>query len=212
MSRIIHVENYDAYNAPDIRVQLCAGPARPFNLQAYLDSLYLNNVVWSTISGPAISTDGKFNTGSMSAPNVYVYQYTMNNPALAACGSTSARAFIRILDSRVLTRVDTITVCKEFDASTAMNLTQILGLEVDGTWSFTSPVNPDATVANNVTHVTSGRWDGAYFFDARKAYAEAGTAYNYGSSSVKIFRFRYTFSASSCVPSGYKDLVIIVTP
>jgi hypothetical protein len=104
-------------------------------------------------------------------------------------------------------------ICKDQELSQYVQLNQIVGLELGGTWKYDVPVNPDNTVSSNVTVFPAGsQYSGARIFNAFKAFAEASTAYNIiykGVSSMK-FVFRYTGHVDSCVGSQEKTVVIVV--
>jgi hypothetical protein len=129
------------------------------------------------------------------------------SPEHSGCGSTSAKAYVQVLNNRILgATVNTITICSALATSRFINLNQIFGLELGGTLTYLN--DPDNVTGNNVKEYTSpSQYAGARVFNAQKAYNEAGSSYEYGSATVKKFEFLYT---ASCI-SGTKHVTLIVT-
>jgi hypothetical protein len=207
----VTLDEYEPYKPSDIRIQVC--PNLTVKLSSYIDSLYLNTINWSRITSnaPAItSPEGEINTTGMTAPNTYVYRYVLSSLASPECGTVAALAYVRVLRDHILARTDTVRICKDLDAALALNLNQILGLELDGVWSY--PADPDNAIADNVAVAGAGsQYEGAMTFNARQAFADAGASYDLnGNPSEKVFRFRYTAAAGSCAPNEIKDIVVVV--
>jgi hypothetical protein len=209
MSRVIHVRVVSGFVAPDIRVQVCPSPSGQVLLSSFLDSTDYNIIKWERITsfGPLLQDDEKgLIAGNFMKRYTYTYRYTLSSSSSENCPPTSAKAYVHVLNDRILSKTDTITVviCKELDASKAVNLNQILGLELGGVWSY--PDNDGNTVSDNVkVYPTSSKYAGARVFNAQKAYSEAGGSYG---ATVKKFEFVYT---GTCI-NGSKRVVLIVTP
>jgi hypothetical protein len=197
--------------AADFRLQICPASATPVNLTSYVDSTYLNNVVWYAVSpdAPTVSPTGEFNTANVTRLGTFVYEYVLSSTE-NGCSAKPARAFVRILADRIMLRTDTVRVCKEHESSQAINLNQLMGLELDGVWSY--PADADNAIADNVTASGAGSlYSGALTFNAVAAYYAAGASYNLnGDATVKIFRFRYSANAASCARGAVKEIVISV--
>jgi hypothetical protein len=207
----VYVHIVDKYTAPDIRLQICPSPPNhTVQLSSYLDSTDYSRVNWEQVSpSPPITNtetgliqDGYFNKGS-----TYTYKYTLLSPEYSGCGSTSAKVYVRILNDRILGKtVDTIRICSSFTDSRFVNLNQIFGLELGGSWSY--PVNTNNTVTNNLRELsTPSQYAGAVVFNAQKAYEEADSSYNMQGTTDKKFIFVYT---AACLV-GTKRIVLVVT-
>jgi hypothetical protein len=209
----VTLDEYEPYKPSDLRIQVCASLTSTVKLSSYIDSLYLNTINWSRITSnaPAItSPEGEINTTGMTAPNTYIYRYVLSSLASPECGTVAALAYVRVLRDHILARTDTVRICKDLDAALALNLNQILGLELDGVWSY--PADPDNAIADNVAVAGAGsQYEGAVTFNARQDFADAGASYDLnGNPLEKVFRFRYTAAAGSCSPNEVKETVIIV--
>jgi hypothetical protein len=103
-------------------------------------------------------------------------------------------------------------VCIRNESSKALNLNQILGLELGGVWEYDATVNPDATVADNVVEMSPPSiYSGAVVFNAVKAWESAPKSYsrNYrGHKDAKTFKFVYIPPTGANV-STKKELVIV---
>jgi hypothetical protein len=199
--------------ATDIRVDMCPSPEREVRMTSFLDSVDNVEIEWqkSNFSTPDVDKfTGIVNSMSFKYSSVYTYEYSLT----ANCGSSTAVAYINILDDKLIDRPDTIVICRNQDMSRTVQLNQILGLELGGTWEY--PVNPENTVSSNVkVFASNSKYHGAYIFNAQKAWQEAlnseyDTNYN-GYVDAKKFVFRYVAPQGSCVENQSKTFVIVVT-
>jgi hypothetical protein len=210
----IYVRVAEHRKASDIRIDVCPSPDRPVNLTGYLDSLAYNTVNWTKISSPAPNVvnpeKGTINTADLTG--TYKYQYKLTS----VCEPDSAIAYIHPLKDRFSRRINPIVVCKDEAKSRNINISQILGLDIDGgTWDY--PVNAGNIVTNNLKINSSG----AIIFDAYKAWQDATAAINpikiaysidyKGDTEAMKFVFRYTAPAGNCIGNTVKTIEIIVT-
>jgi hypothetical protein len=198
---------------PDIRIDVCPLPDRPVRLTSFLDSInYYTGVNWT--KGNNASPDIDAVTGEVISslsfkPNAtYTYRYSLTSN----CGTKSAITYVHVLGNRLPRKIDTVVICQSVEQSKYVNLNQILGLELGGSWQY--PVNPDNTVSNNVkTFPTTSKYYGSLIFNAYQAWLNAIHAdytINYkGDADAKKFKFEYTPSGN-CV-TDIQTLVIIVT-
>jgi hypothetical protein len=212
----IYVKVLKSHRLPDIRVDVCLNPLRLIHLSSFLDSLDYDRINWTKVSlhAPAIAVQrtGELHTSSMIAKATYTYRYTQTSK----CGSNSAIAYVRTLGDRLLRRIDTVAICKEQELSKHVQLNQIFGLELGGTWDYDESINHDKTVENNVkVYSSTTSYYGARIFNAQRAYAEAtDSRYNIiykGDVAAKMFKFQYIPPSGSCISSGPKTLVIVIT-
>jgi hypothetical protein len=209
----VYVHTVDRFVAPDIRLQICPSPPeRTVQLTAYLDSTDYNRVKWEQVSPyPVISNTetGLIANGHFHESSTYTYKYTLTSPEYSGCGSTSAKAYIRVLNDHIYGKTaDTIRICAALAASRFVNLNQIFGLELDGVLTYTD--DPGNVIAGNIKPFAfPSIYAGATVFNVQKAYAEAGGSYDitYKGEAAKKFEFLYT-TASSCV-SETKRIVLI---
>jgi hypothetical protein len=203
--------------APDIRVDICPAPGNTIRLTSFLDSIDFFGVKWEK-SNPA-SPDIDAITGLVSGvdfkkQSTYMYKYSLESK----CETSSAMAYIHTLRNKIQRATDTIVICKDQELSKYVQLNQIVGLELGGTWSY--PDDPDNTTSTNVIPFPAGsKYLGAQIFNARKAWEEAsdsssdpeyGITYK-GDAEAKKFVFTYTAPSGSCVGTQSKTIVIIVT-
>jgi hypothetical protein len=209
----VHIAKHTV--AQDIRIDVCPMPLRTIRLTSFLDTLDNVTVTWEKVSrsAPYIdSTTGVINTANMAARGVYTYRYTAKS-----CIASSAIAYVRVANGRIIRRIDTIAVCKEYATSASINLNRILGVELGGAWSYDADSDPDEAVKNNVhTFPASSLYFGAMIFNGRKAWSDASnSAYNIqykNNVSAKRFVFKYTPASNSCVGNPAKKIVIVITP
>jgi hypothetical protein len=209
----VYVHIIEKFVAPDIRIQVCPSPPdRTIQLTSYLDSTDYNRVKWEQVSPyPHISNTetGLIYNKTLYKNSTYTLKYTLMSPEHSGCGSTSAVAYLRVLNNHIFGKmVDTITICSALVTSRFINLNQVFGLELGGTWNY--PKDPDNVVFNNIKEYTSpSKYAGAVVFNAQKAYNEAGSNYDitYKGEPAKRFDFVYT---SACV-IGTKHVTLIVT-
>jgi hypothetical protein len=210
----VHVRVIDKYIAPDIRIQVCPSPPdHQIQLSSFLDSTDYSIIQWQPApSGyPPLDTGTGVINGTF-LKGTYTYRYTVSSPSHSECGSFSAKAYIRVLQDRILSKTDTVVICLSLDQSTSVQLNQIFGLALGGVLEYAYPINPDTTVSSYVTEYTPpSKYAGAYVFNAQKAYNNANGSYDdtYKGTAVKKFEFRYT--GVTCV-TGSKKIVVIVTP
>jgi hypothetical protein len=198
---------------PDIRVDICPAPSRTIYLTSFLDSLDFISVLWTkaNLSAPnIIGTSGAINSDDFKSPTTYTYKYSLTS----ACGISTAMAYVHQLKNKIVRRKDTIAICQTQELSKHVQLNQLFGLELGGTWTY--PLDPNSVIVNNVKLYPSGSdYSGAQVFNAHKAWTEASTAYNItykGDVYAKKFVFTYTAPATnSCVSLQSKTIVIIVT-
>jgi hypothetical protein len=217
VSDSVYVHVIDNYVAPDIRIQACPSANRQIQLSSFADSTDYNRIHWEKITSfaPNVTDPEKgLISGAFTKNVTYKYKYTVEPPEHSGCGSTSAVAYIKTLDNRVLGKTDTVVICcKELETSKYVQINSIFGLELGGTFDYSNPaVNPDNTVSNNVTvFPSSSKYAGAVVFNAQKAYSEAGSGYGYDITyrgiNAKKFHFQYT---GSCITET-KRIVLIVT-
>jgi hypothetical protein len=150
--------------------------------------------------------------GNFMKRYTYTYRYTLSSSSSESCPSTSAKAYVHVLDDRILSKTDTVVICKELDASKAVNLDQILGLALGGVWKYNNTVNPDNTVSDNVKVYTApSNYAGAHVFNAQKAYADANTSYDYSYKGATVKKFVFLYDNITCAGNGSKQIVVIVT-
>jgi hypothetical protein len=216
VSDSVYVHVIDNYVAPDIRIQVCPSANRQIQLSSFADSTDYNRIHWETITSyaPNVTDPAKgLISGAFTKNATYKYKYTVEPPEHSGCGSTSAVAYIKTLDNRVLGKTDTVAICcKELETSKYVQINSIFGLELGGTFDYSIPVNPDNTVGNNINvFPSSSKYAGALVFNAQKAYSEAGSGSGYDITyrgiNAKKFHFQYT---GSCITET-KTIVLIVT-
>jgi hypothetical protein len=207
----------DAFKVPDIRIQLSPQPNRVVRLMDFVDSIPHARIRWERVAlhSPAIinssdETTGSINTADFVKAMTYTYKYI----ASSQCSSSEARVYIRTVKDRIFRTPDTIMICRDNKSSESVNINNILGLELGGKWKYDNTVNPDATVADNVTVMPpSSSYAGATIFNAVKAYdAAPKNLYSHiyhGYNTAKSFKFVYTPSAESNI-AVEKKLVIVV--
>ncbi|MDR2026296.1 MAG: hypothetical protein LBQ01_01900 [Prevotellaceae bacterium] len=209
----VYVHVVDKYVAPDIRIQVCPSPPnRTVQLSSYLDSTDYSRIQWEQVSPYPVIADTE--TGLISdmyfrKNATYTYRYTLASPEYSDCGMTAAKVYVHTLTDRIRGKtVDTIMICSSLADSRSINMNQIFGLELGGSWTY--PLNANSTVTNNIrTFSASSQYSGAIMFDAQTAYAEADSSYDiiYNGITAKKFDFVYT---ASCI-NGEKRVVLIVT-
>jgi hypothetical protein len=213
VSDSIFVDIAKTLRLPDVRIDICRLPLREIRLSAFIDSI--GTVEWTkTGAAPNIALHtGAILTDEINekARTTYKYLYSQTSQ----CGTSSAIAYVHVLGNRMLRKIDTVAICGSQELSKHVNLNQILGTELGGTWKYDPPVNPDNTVQSNVTEFSStSNHYGAQVFNAAQAYIDApdyGYKFNYrGDTEAKKFKFEYTPDSQSCV-SETKTLVIVVT-
>jgi hypothetical protein len=192
--------------APDIRVQVCPSPNGQVRLSSFLDSTIYSNITWEALSGsPPVDESTGLITGAFAARATYTYRYSAGVDT-ESC--TTAKVYVRTLHDRILTKLDTVVICHSMDNSTAIQLNQIFGLELGGSWDYS--LNPDQTVADNIrTFSPASKYAGAQIFNARNAYNTADPQfypdYTYRGYTGKKFEFLYQ---GNCI--GNKKIVMIV--
>jgi hypothetical protein len=199
--------------AADMRIQLSPLPSRTVRLTSFVDSMRFTTVRWENVAAhtPAFidSVAGAINSRNFAVPGTYTYKYT----ARSKCDTSEARAYIRTVKNKLFHTRDTVVICRTHSASKRLNLNHILGVELGGRWLYDATVNPDATVANNVTVMpASSQYAGALIFNAAKAYDEAPSTYLYpykGLADTKMFKFVYYPHADSGVTTT-KELVLVM--
>ena len=202
---------------PDIRVHICPDPIRSVYLTSYLDSLDFTTVKWTEINsmsphfvaGTDVST-GELKTADFGSNSTYTYTYKLSSQ----CGTTEAKAYIKVLGNNLHQTVkDTIVICRHLELSRSIQLNQLLGIELSGTWSY--PDDPGSVILNNVDVIAApSKYAGARIFNAQKAWSQA-THTNYDityktDSNAKQFKFRYTTS-TECGGPYVREFVIVVT-
>ena len=199
---------------PDIRLKLCPAVNKEIRLSAFLDST-AGDITWTQVYASGITlldaTTGRIR-GTFEQNHTYTFKYTLS---LASCGSTSARLTLNTTKIDAIRQVDTIAICPTVDSNVYVQLNQILGFELDGTWTYDNTLNPDNTVSDNVTlHPASSRFAGALTLNVAQAWRDAGSAYNMtynGDNQAKKFVFRYTPASGSCLTKT-RTIVIVATP
>jgi len=196
---------------PDIRVKICPLLNKKLRLTRFLDSIDNNVIQWSKVNPAAPNINpitGDIDGLSFMQQSTYTYKYSSSTK----CGTTSAIAYVRPVTNLIFTKPDTIVIDKNQYHSYGVNMNNIVGLELNGQWSYDAPVNPDNTVSSNITTVASSSlYYGALIFNANKAWHDAGAAYiiNYkGMTNAKKFTFRYV--AGNCAKNQVKIIVVIV--
>jgi hypothetical protein len=217
ISDSIHLKVTKFVQFPDIRIQLSPTPGRTVNLSSFIDSVQYTSIRWerSSPSSPAIIAGTNETTGSVnSADFVDAATCTYEYRVLSQCGTSKAKTYIRTLKDKIKHAPDTIMICGSVESNTALNLNQLLGLELGGTWKYNNTVNPDQTVSNNVTVKSApSKFAGALIFNAVNAWNTAPATYSIkykGHNDAKIFKFIYSPVAGS-VYTTHRELVIIVT-
>jgi hypothetical protein len=220
VSDSIYIKVADRSKASDIRIDVCPLPDRNINLTSYLDSLAHNTVSWKKISSPAPNVTnpekGTINTAGLTG--TYKYQYKMTS----TCEPDSAIAYIHPLKDRFSRRINPIVVCKDEEKSRNINISHILGLDIDGgTWTYD---DSNDIIKNNLKEIpSSSGYYGAMIFDAYQAWQKANTTgvtdflfpapdYYKGDAKAMKFVFHYTNTSSdSCIGNVNIDIEIIVT-
>jgi hypothetical protein len=201
---------------PDIRVDICLEPARQIYLTSFLDSIDYTCVAWEkgNNASPNLndSETGEVNIANMRRNATYTYKYTLTSQ----CGTSSAIAYVHIIGNRPPRKIDTVVICQSQELSKYVQLNQILGLELGGTWEYNSSVNPDNTVELNVKQFpASSKYHGAQVFNAYQAwYTATVTDYNItykSDTNAKKFIFHYTPASNNICVTQTQKLVIIVT-
>ncbi|MDR2563718.1 MAG: hypothetical protein LBC98_07225 [Prevotellaceae bacterium] len=211
-SGIAHITIRQPVSYPDVRLHLCPSPDRSIFLSGYLDTLYLKRVKWNEMHRGTVSfvpgTDastGELRTGAFSL-GTHIYRYD----AVSECSTGSGKVYIKVLSrNSIALHPDTVVVCHTIPSSAYMQLNQILGLEIDGTWSYNADLNPYVTV-----YAAPSNFVGAHFFDAQKAWADGkGTPGRYKSDPLaRRYEFTYTPGQGGCLSDNSpRKMVLIVT-
>jgi hypothetical protein len=203
---------------PDIRLDICASPARSILLSSFIDTIPGTDILWEkvTVSAPGFTNvvKGGINSVDFVSNGTYTYRYTFS---IASVNQASAIAYVHVLKpNNKYHNIDTIVVCRFKDNNKTINLNTILGLELGGTWSYLEDSNNVAST-NVTTPPIASRHYGAKIFDAVKAWTDAipypSYLINYHGldPTAKKFKFQYTPHAASCIGTTPKTFVIIVT-
>jgi hypothetical protein len=210
---------------PDVRIDICPKPARQIYLTSFLDSLDYTGVAWTkgNNASPAIAPEtGKIDISSVKQNATYTYKYTLTSE----CGSNSAIAYVHVLGNRLLRKIDTVVICQTQELSKYVQLNQLFGLELGGTWKYDDdssypggPVNPDNIVELNVKQfLSSSKYRGALVFNAHQAWKDVTYSGNPGYSIIyngdtgaKKFVFHYIPPSDGACVTQTQKLVIIVT-
>jgi hypothetical protein len=215
VSDSVYLQVMQDVKVPDIRIDISASPSRTVRLTGFLDTIDNAAVAWTKVTpfAPDINTvTGEINTSGLSPKRTYTYRYSMTS----ACVSTSAIAYVYVLNDKLIRRLDTVAICKDHIQSKSINLNQILGSELDGKWKYDNTVNYDNTVSDNVkTFPVSSNYHGALIFNGYQAWHNAADTHykiNYrGDTEAKAFKFAYTSAAESCIGEKEKTFVIVIT-
>jgi hypothetical protein len=211
----IHVSIQKIPIVPDIRISVCPAPDRLIYLTSFLDSLNCIGIEWEKANNASPTIEdieaGKISASNMKSNATYKYRYSL----IAQCGTRSAIAYVHVLGNRLPRKIDTVVICKSQELSKYVQLNQILGLELNGTWNYNTPINPDNTVSDNVkVFSASSKYYGARVFNACQAWKTATHSdytINYkGDTEAKKNMFEYTPPSGSCITQPQK-LVIIIT-
>jgi uncharacterized repeat protein (TIGR01451 family) len=214
VSDSVYVRIVDKFVAPDIRLQVCPSPPKhTVQLSGYLDSTDYNRIRWEQVSTYPVITNtetGLIYDANFHKNSTYTFRYTLLSPEYSGCGSTTAKVYMRVLNDRMFGKtVDTITICSSLATSRFINLNQIFGLELGG--SFTYPNDPDNVAQDNTKESTApSQYAGAVVFNAQKAYDEAGSDYDVTYKGVAGKRFDFVYTPSCVI--GAKRVVLVVTP
>ena len=207
-----HITIRRAVAYPDIRIQMCASPDRSLYLSGYLDTLYLKSLVWSgaiqgmsrLVPGGETST-GELRTGALSL-GTHIYRYD----AVSECSSGTGRVYIKMLSrNSIASHPDTIIVCRTIPSAAHLQLNQMMGLELDGAWSYASELAPYVR-----EYLAPSNFIGSHFFDASSAWADGkGTPMTYKSDRLaRRFEFVYTPSPTCCLSdTSPRTMVLVVT-
>jgi hypothetical protein len=187
---------------------LCPSPAREVYLTGYLDSLSNASTTQWTTTGvfPTIynASTGEIHASDFPERGTFAYRYTR----YSECATTSAtgKAYVYVVNGKIPPRIDTVLIC--LDQSAAINISAIFGLELDGTWKWNYPTNPDDIVSSNTVTTAAG----TVIFNGQKAFSTTNPAYGltYRGIPGKGFVFEYDYSYSNCV-TGTKRMTIVIT-
>ena len=205
---------------PDIRLQLCPTPARSIYLSGYLDTMHFVGVQWSRVyaHSPDFVASTATTTGELPAGGfqlgTHVYRYNIQN----ACAPGSGLVYIKVLTNSVIGYTpDTVVVCRSMYLSSYVQLTQMLGYELNGVWSYDAALNPFVDASGSAS-----QFPGSNVFDAKGAWEALKDNPTYkhqylDDANSAMFKFYYstgtyaTPPTQSCVGDMRKELVIIVT-
>jgi hypothetical protein len=205
---------------PDIRMQLCPSPARSIYLSGYLDTMHFVGVTWTRMYpsspnfvGNTATTTGELSAGSFTL-GTHVYRYNIQN----TCATGTGTVYIKVIQNSVVGYTpDTVVVCRTMYMSSYIQLTQMLGYELNGQWTYDPAVSPFVGASGS-----GSPFEGSYVFNARAAWdaLKDNVSYKYqylDDANSAIFKFKYntgTYASpptQSCVGNMQKELVIIVT-
>jgi hypothetical protein len=182
--------------------------------------MHFVDVVWTRVysSSPNFAAGTTTTTGELPTAGfnlgTHVYRYNIRN----TCATGSGTVYIKTLSNSVVgTVADTVVVCRTMHMASYVQLTQMLGYELNGVWSYDVALNPFVDASGGLS-----QFPGSYVFDAIAAWEalKNNAAYKYtykNDANSAIFKFKYDTGTyanppkQSCVGDMQKELVIIVT-
>jgi hypothetical protein len=204
VSAAMYINVPKKYVAPDLRIALTPSTtSHKVYLSSFADQFADASIKWNSAGNiPAFENleSGTLDAQKLTSRRVYTYIYTLTRK----CDSSSAKAYVLSAVGKLPVKNNKeIFVCHNLETSAHLNLTQLLGVENNGTWTY--PNDTDGVVEANVK-TGAAKHGSAKIFNAQKAYDEAGTSYNVvGKPATKAFRFKYTVANGVAI-----DLTIVV--
>ncbi len=168
----------------DINVQVCE-EMTTVDLNSTLHYVPANakEIIWKTVTGSVISTPSAYNISALETGDITKLNYTIVEDFCGVDVSGSARLYVEVV-SEMNVNDRTLKLCKA--EAESVNLSTMLGIAVQGTWTTTSGVE---------AHLSGNRFAG------KAAYGAATTDQTY--------EFTFTPASGSCMINSPKLTVII---
>ncbi|MDR1056170.1 MAG: hypothetical protein LBL90_10230, partial [Prevotellaceae bacterium] len=185
---------------PDIRILACADHV--INLTKYIDIEDFQSIKWfpsSEFSNLGDNNGTLINASQFMPENTYRFTYEVTN----SCGTSSGVLYLTVIkDNSVTPFVTEVRVCYEQVSELLLNT--MLGIEVEGSWSFSPTV-----ASSHLTIISTGQHTGAAIFDIEGAWNNNSIPLN--GNGEKEITVTYTTLGNSCTSGKSYTLKIIIT-
>ncbi|MDR2286598.1 MAG: hypothetical protein LBE04_03870, partial [Prevotellaceae bacterium] len=199
----LKITAYPTPGYPDIRVRLCPD-AGNVNLSKYIDTTdVINAIQWtSQIPGIINSPEGLISSNAFASSRIHTLTYTVSSRCVS---EQKRKVYLEMLkDVPVHLPKNPIMICHKY--SEAVNINQLLGIEANGTWTYSPNIDNHVTVSTSTTH------NGAVIMNGKAIYNDSGIPLiTYQGVNAKIVTFTYTTDSNSCLESKSYNVTIILT-
>jgi hypothetical protein len=188
----------------DIRVEVCSD-RNNINLSKYVDTVELLKLTWSG-NLPIDESTGIIPSIPSTAPTTYTFQYTASN----FCTTLKANLYLQTVNDRMpFTPPDTIAIC--YEQAEALQINQIIGIDVEGGEWYTAPVLSDTYARLSPA---DSPFAGAFVFYGKKAYLDEVLlpTIPYHGIPAHMVDFYYSTPDDSCMGGKVYKTVIVLTP